>query len=406
MRIPILRFLGPRDEPPLLAFSAIAAVDAVIVVLASNLILKDAGSLALGIGLALRTVGVLAATILGGALADRGGHRRLLLFLAHVVIASFVLVGPAYAVSTTVGAATLGCLGFAYGLALPAMNTAVAISADGAERSRAISRWHTYLLTVQTVGPAVAGLLLVGLSARQTLLVAGAAIYAVGIPALMRWRPRTDAAAPADPQTTLSELVRAGLVTIAGTGWLRMSVVVSTLQVLFPVAAWVTLLGVLGNTRWAPTAQGTILAAFTLGGFIAIRLFGASPPRRPLVGIFAVQGVIAAGLLGIALVGSSWWLLVGIAPVVGGFVRLGQTWMDVSIAANVPDDLIGRVGSAALLATSTAMPIEMSLVGFLVSVVQPSTVAAAAAAWSVAVTLIGLASRHARGMRLHLTASA
>ncbi|WP_432482678.1 MFS transporter [Kineococcus esterisolvens] len=151
-----------------------------------------------GVVLGVRTFSQQGLFLIGGALTDRFGVRRVLLTGCAVRIAGFCVLGWATSLPGVFAGTVL--TGFAAALFSPAVETGLAHEGRRLEDAGGVTRAELFALDAvvgkvgSLLGPAL-GAALLGVDFTTTCLVA-AAIFAVVLAANARWAPREGAGAP------------------------------------------------------------------------------------------------------------------------------------------------------------------------------------------------------------------
>ncbi len=271
----------------------------------------------------------------------------------------------------------------------------------------------------QMSGAAVAGLLVAAAGAGWALLLCGIGMVAT-VPLLLAIRgSRPAAAAPAaveprpgpasvpviapapavaPPPSMITEL-REGWSEFRSHTWLWVIVA----QFCVVMMAWYGAFSVLGPVvarehLGGPAAWGAITAAdafgLIAGGLASLRF----TPRRPMLFVVLTGGAIAISPLSLAMV-------LPLAAVcvasfgLGVFVEMMMVQWTVTMARNIPSDMLARVSSYDVLGTVMAMPAGALIAGPLAAAIGTSRAQYAAAAAIIVASALALIPRDIRTMR-------
>ncbi len=324
------------------------------------------GPAALSVATALSAGGMLASTLLGGALADRVPQRQILLGVALLQTAAVGLV----AVLSLTGALSLGVLagaslagGVATGLYYPAYSALVPgvvppsdlLAANGLE---GVVR----PALAMAAGPAAAGLLVGAFSPGAALLVtsltsAAAAVCVAALPTLPVRRGEIGAGLFAD--------VREGVAYMVRTPWLLATLLFASLMVLVVIGPFEVLVpfAIRDQAGGGPSQHALVLAAFGIGGAAGSAVVASLRlPRRYLTVMIMLWG---AGCIPLVVFGwtSSLWLMVAAAAVLGAAFESATVIWGTLLQRRVPPALLGRVSSLDFFVSLAFMPLSMALAG-------------------------------------------
>ena len=327
-------------------------------------------------------VGMLATTLLGGALADRLPQRSLLL-----AVAATELVATAGAA----GLATSGLLevwhlavaslliGLAQGVYYPAYSALLPslLPADELLPANGIEGFLRPL-TVQALGPAAAGLIVAASSPAVALVVtavaAGGAVLALlGLPPTpVRRDLAAEAAALAEaggaarhPVVAVLVDVRDGFRYMVRTPWLLSTLLFASLLVLAVIGPLevLTPFALRDRAGGGPTEHAWVLAAFGVAGALASLVVASRPmPRRYLTVMILLWGAGSAplALFGVA---TEVWVMVAAAAVVGATFQAATVIWGTLLQRRVPPAMLGRVSSLDFFVSLAFMPLSMALTG-------------------------------------------
>ena len=324
------------------------------------------GPAALSVATALSAGGMLASTLLGGALADRVPQRRILLGVALLQTAAVGLV----AVLSLTGSLALGPLaavalagGVATGLYYPAYSALVPgvvppadlLAANGLE---GVVR----PALAMAVGPAAAGVLVGAFSPGVALLAtsltsAAAAACVAALPTLPVRREELGAGLFADVREGVSYMVR--------TPWLLATLLFASLMVLVLMGPFEVLVpfAIRDQAGGGPSQHALVLAAFGIGGAVGSALVASFRlPRRYLTVMNLLWGL---GCVPMVVFGwtSSLWLMIAAAGVLGAAFEAGTVIWGTLLQRRVPPALLGRVSSLDFFVSLAFMPLSMALAG-------------------------------------------
>lgn len=358
---------------------------------------QSAGALAQVLG--VRTLTMVVFLLVGGVVADRFS-RIVVLQVSHVLtcltqgVAAFLIVG---------GHATLtqltvieGVNGAVSAFTMPAMMGIVPLVVDRGRLQQANALLSFSRSGLSVVGPAVAGLLVVGVGPGWALAV-DALTYAVAIVCLSRiGLPRRSPDASAPRHSMVREL-REGWGEFTRREWLWVIVLafgltnaisVGVIGVLGPLVAKAS--ASIGEAGW-----GLVLSAEAVGTVLMTLVMLRLRLRRPL----------RAGMLAICVMAVPMVLLgtaPALVPVAVGFFLAGAAvevfgvgW-STALHEHIPVGVLSRVSSYDALGSFVAIPIGTFLYGWLATAVDTGTLVLVSAAVYVTISLAALLSRSVR----------
>jgi MFS family permease len=333
------------------------------------------GPAALSLVTALGAGGMLASTLLGGALADRIPQRRILL-------ATELVQGVAMAVVATLsllGALELGHLaamslvgGLAMGLYYPAYSALVPSLVPEGELL-AVNGLEGMVRPVlqNAAGPAAAGFLVAALSP-------GAALAATATASLLAaaclWQlPTTPVrrAPPADGEEAgLFADVREGFVYMVRTPWLLATLLFASLMLLVFMGPLEVLVPfAIKDGGGGPQQHAYVLAAFGIGGAVGSLVVASFRlPRRYLTVMNLCWGLGCVPLVVFGF-GSGLWLMIAAGAVMGATFQVGMVIWGTLLQRRVPPALLGRVSSLDFFVSLSFMPLSMALAGTISEVI-------------------------------------
>jgi MFS family permease len=325
------------------------------------------GPAALSLVTALQAVGMLASTLLGGALADRVPQRRILLGVALLQTTATGLV----ALLSLAGALALGPLaaaslagGLAMGLYYPAYSALVPAVVPPAELLAANGLEGVVRPALaMAAGPAAGGLLVAAFSPGAALLAtalttAAAAACVAALPTLPVRRDDGD-------RPGLLADVREGVRYMVRTPWLLATLVFASLMVLVIIGPFEVLVpfAVRDRAGGGPAEHAWVLAAFGIGGAVGSAVVASLRlPRRYLTVMNLMWG---AGCVPLVVFGwtSELWVMIAAAGVLGAAFEAGTVIWGTLLQRRVPPALLGRVSSLDFFVSMAFMPLSMALAG-------------------------------------------
>lgn len=360
---------------------------------------QSAGALAQVLG--VRTLTMVVFLLVGGVVADRFS-RIVVLQVSHVLTC---LTQACAAVLIISGHATLtqltvieGVNGAVSAFTMPAMMGIVPLVVDRGRLQQANALLSFSRSGLAVIGPAVAGLLVVGVGPGWALAV-DAMTYAVAIVCLTRvGLPRRTGDASAPRHSMVREL-REGWGEFSRREWLWVVVLAFGLT----NAIHSGVIGVLGplvaksSTSIGEAGWGLVLSAEAVGTVLMTLVMLRLRLRHPLR-----AGMLAICVLAVPMV------LLGVAPAlvpvaVGFFLAgaavevFGVGW-STALHEHVPVGVLSRVSSYDALGSFVAIPVGTFLYGWLASTVDLETLMLVSAAVYVLISLSALLSRSVRDL--------
>jgi predicted MFS family arabinose efflux permease len=327
------------------------------------------GPAALSLVTALGAGGMLASTLLGGALADRIPQRRILRAtesvqgVAMAVVAALSLAGAVQlwhlAVMALVG-------GLAMGLYYPAYSALVPALVPGGELL-AVNGLEGMIRPVlqNAAGPAVAGFLVAALSPGAALAATAtasilAALCLWGLPTTpVRRDPSADGEA-----TGLFADVREGFVYMVRTPWLLATLLYASLMLLVFMGPLEVLVPfAIKDGGGGPQQHAYVLAAFGIGGAVGSLVVASFRlPRRYLTVMNLLWGLGCVPLVVFGF-GAHLWVMIAAGAVMGATFQAGLVIWGTLLQRRVPAALLGRVSSLDFFVSLSFMPLSMALAG-------------------------------------------
>jgi MFS family permease len=318
--------------------------------------------------------GLIVATLIGGAVADRVPQKFILIAIESI---KALAIGAAAVLSIggSIEIWHLAVVGVVLGLAdgffypaysallpsiLPADDLLAANGLEGMLRPT----------VMQAAGPAVAGLIIaIASPAWGFAVVAFAQLFAIAGLVWLKTTPVRrefdEAERSRHPIVAMFVDIKAGFVYMVKTPWLLgtllfasllVFVIIGPIEVLLPFVVTDQLGGSAGD-------YALVLAAFGLGGAIASLVVASLKlPRRYLTVMTLAWSV---GSLPLAVVGfaTSYWLVVAAVFVVGVTFSIGQVIWGTLLQRRVPPAMLGRVSSLDFFVSLVFMPISMAVAG-------------------------------------------
>lgn len=310
----------------------------------------------------LETVPRLVLQLPAGALVDRWDRRRTLLLtdvgrglLTLVVPAAALAHGPVVLAPFAV-AVPLSVLSSLFGAGFAAITPAL-VGRERLEQAYALVEGGESLAWV--AGPAIAGVLVATVGGANALALDGASFLssALGLALI-----RVPGPVPAAERRNLGRDVLDGLRFLAGNADLRRVQLSWALygSIGYGVVIGLVFVGSQGGSA-GPALASAAVAAYAGGSLLGTMLAGWRRAASPSLAVAACLGVLAAGSL---LVATGW--LAAIPP--GGLLfGLGEGYFLVNVltlrAEVTPDELMGRINSAASLLAQGASGVAVAWMG-------------------------------------------
>jgi MFS family permease len=369
-------------------------------------VLDNGGSQSdLGYVMSARIVPMVVLLLVGGAVADRFGPRRIMIaadalrFASQGVLATWLLSGrPTMGVFVVL----LGIWGVGEAFYTPARAALIPrIAATGASydgKLRDANALAGLAGSVSSVaGPALAGIA-VAVAGSGVVVAIDAATYAVSLMALALLRmPRwTSGTATGPDRAILSE----GWEQFRSRPWLWVTTLQFTLFNLLVWAPFLVLGPVVAHERLGGARDWGLVMAFYGAGAVAGGLvsMGGRTPRRPLVaatvataGWALPSAVFAAGLPLVCLVGAA--LVAGVGAAVCGILYATTN------QEHLPGDVLGRVTSITTVGAFALGPVGLAAAGPVAATVGSAAVLGFGALWQVATCVMVLAVPDVRRLR-------
>ncbi len=346
---------------------------------------------------ALSAAGMMATTLLGGALADRIPQKRILLAVALVQAAATAVA----AVLSLTGALEVWQLalvslvdGVALGLYYPAYSALVpALVPEGELLAANGLEGVVRPILAQAAGPAAAGLLVAAYSPGAALAVT--ALTALGAAACLHALPATPVrrelgADGASPTGLLAD-VREGFVYMVRTPWLLATLLFASLMLLVFIGPFEVLVPfAVQAAGGGPSQHAAVLMAFGIGGAVgSLVVASLSLPRRYLTVMNLLWGL---GCIPIVVFGFSadLWVMVAAGAVMGATFQAGMVIWGTLLQRRVPPALLGRVSSLDFFVSLSFMPLSMALAGTVGELVGLTTVFLVAGTGPVVLAVVAI----------------
>jgi MFS family permease len=326
--------------------------------------LSDAPTALAIVGVCL-TVPQVTLVLVGGAITDRLERRRVLLTadvlrgVAVGVVGALAVAGELQLWHLFVLAAVFGIGSALFGPAFAAIVPDL-VPEDLILQANSLERF-VRPLAIRFIGPAVGGVIVAAFGAGTAFLF-DAASFGASIAALLAIR-RRPALAARDHRRSLLEDVGEGLRFVRSQSWLLVTVVATSIGMLFFLGPVYVLLPLVVKRSLGGTATdlGLVFAAGGIGAMIAsFLLAGRGLPRRPLSVMYACWAAMCLQLVGYA-VARSVWLVVLVALLGTALLVYGQILWTTLLQLLVPRSLLGRVASVDSLLSWGLTPISYAL---------------------------------------------
>ena len=339
----------------------------------------DGGPAELGLVTGLSAGGMLASTLLGGALADRIPQRRILLavtaanVLSVAVVAALSLAG---ALELWQLAAVSLLTGLGSGLYYPAYSALVpALLPEGELLAANGLEGVLRPMLAQAAGPALAGLLVATFSPGAALAAtAGVGVLAAGCIAVMPTTPvRRELSGGSSVGGLLSD-VREGFVYMVRTPWLLATLVFASLMILVFIGPFEVLVPfAIRDAGGGPSQHALVLAAFGIGGAVgSLVVASLRLPRRYLTVMNGLWGLGCLPMVVFAFTTELWPMVVA-GGVMGAVFQAGMVIWGTLLQRRVPPALLGRVSSLDFFVSLSFMPLSMALAGTVSEVIGLTT---------------------------------
>jgi MFS family permease len=338
------------------------------------------GPAALSLVSALSAGGMLASTLLGGALADRIPQRRILV-TTELVQAGTVALVAALSLTGVLALWHLAAVGLVGGLAMglyyPAYSALVpALVPEG--DLLAVNGLEGMVRPVlqSAAGPAVAGVLVASFSPGAAFAATAAAFLfaAMCLWALPATPVRRELPADGEAPAGLLADVREGFVYMVRTPWLLATLLFASLMLLVFIGPLEVLVPfAIKDAGGGPNQHAYVLAAFGIGGAVgSLVVASLRLPRRYLTVMNLLWGLGCVPLVVFGL-SSSLWVMIAAGAVMGATFQAGMVIWGTLLQRRVPPALLGRVSSLDFFVSLSFMPLSMALAGTVSEVIGLTT---------------------------------
>lgn len=322
---------------------------------------------------ALNAVGLIAAVLIAGVVADRVPQKRILVAIEATKVFGFgaaAVLGLTGVVEVWHLAVISLVLGIVDGFFYPAYSALIPsiLAPEDILPANGIEGMLRPTL-VQAAGPLLASAVIVLASPAMAFLVV-AVLQLGAAAALLRLRStpvRRDFSAVArrHPVAALVVDIRDGVRYVVGTSWLLGTLLFALLWVLVVMGPLEVLLpfAVTEQTGGGAESFALVLAAYGVGGAIAaIVVASFRLPRRYLSVMILAWGV---GTIPLAIMGitDELWLMMAAGLVIGVAFAWGQVIWGTLLQRRVPPEMLGRVSSLDFFVSLAFMPISMAIAG-------------------------------------------
>jgi MFS family permease len=337
------------------------------------------GPAALSLVAALGAGGMLASTLLGGALADRIPQRRILLTTESVQCVAMAAVA-ALSLSGAVQLWHLAAMslvsGLAMGLYYPAYSALVPSLVPERELL-AVNGLEGMIRPVlqNAAGPAVAGFLVAALNPGAALAATATAslLAATCLRGLPTTPVRRDPTADGEASGLFAD-VGEGFAYMVRTPWLLATLLFASLMLLVFIGPLEVLVPfAIKDGGGGPQQHAYVLAAFGIGGAIgSIVVASFRLPRRYLTVMNLLWGLGCVPLVVFGL-GSGLVVMIAAGAVMGATFQAGMVIWGTLLQRRVPPALLGRVSSLDFFVSLSFMPLSMALAGTVSEVIGLTT---------------------------------
>jgi MFS family permease len=351
-----------------------------VVAVVWQVVALDGGPAALSLVSALSAGGMMASTLLGGALADRIPQRRILV-ATELVQAGTVALLAALSLTGVLALWQLAAValvgGLAMGLYYPAYSALVPalVPADDLLAVNGLEGMVRPVLQ-SAAGPAVAGVLVASFSPGAALVATAAAflLAALCLWALPTTPVRREPPADGEAPTGLLADVREGFVYMVRTPWLLATLLFASLMLLVFIGPLEVLVPfAIKDAGGGPTQHAYVLAAFGIGGAVgSLVVASLRLPRRYLTVMNLLWGLGCVPMV-VFGVSASLWAMIAAGAVMGATFQAGMVIWGTLLQRRVPPALLGRVSSLDFFVSLSFMPLSMALAGTVSEVIGLTT---------------------------------
>ncbi|MBM9466506.1 MFS transporter [Nakamurella leprariae] len=349
-----------------------------------QVVAMDGGPTALAVVTTGTAIGMIATTLLGGALADRIPQRRIIVVI-EIVRAAAVGLGAVLALTDSLPwwvlatvAVISGCMDGlyypAYSALLPALLPAHRLlAANGLEGMLRPA-------LAQAAGPALASAL-VAASSPGLAMLASAVASALAAWAVLRVPAtpvRRDLSADGDtrPARAMARDVAVGFRYMLRTPWLLGTLLFACLMVLAMMGPFevLTPFAIRDQVGGGPAEHALLLAAFGVAGAVASLITGSVRMPRRYLSVMNLSWGIGSIPLIVFGIATDLWPMVVAAAILGAMFSVGSVIWGTLLQRRVPPELLGRVSSLDFFVSLAFMPLSMALAGTVGEAIGVSTV--------------------------------
>ncbi len=345
-------------------------------VLGLGVLTRELSAVELGVVLAARTVGFLAAVPVSGVLADRHSRRGVVLWagLAAAAGAPVIAVGLGWSVPVMVVAAVV--MGAGQGACRPAFQALVAEVVDAERRQTANAAMALATRTTTLVAPGLTALLAIVFDTRALLLGLGVVwLGAALIPPKGRPAPVTRAAR----EPFLREFAD-GVAEARRHPWFLAGLGALTAVIATGYAATGVALPLISRDRYdAEVVLAAAMTAYTVGGLLGALVVTRWRPRAQ--GWVALAALGCYGFAPLALLLPVHWFVIVVAYVIAGLgIELFNVPWFTATQREVEPDKLARVSSLDFLMSYGLAPLGYALIAPAMAAFGVTTVLAVCAA--------------------------
>ncbi|MDT0446578.1 MFS transporter [Streptomyces johnsoniae] len=319
---------------------------------------RSLGATGLGVLLAARTAGFLAAVPVGGVLADRHSRRAVVFWSGAAAAAATPLIATGQGRSMLLMAAAAAVVGAGQGACRPAYQALTAEVVDAARRRQANAATSLSVRVTTLLAPGLTAALATVLSTR-TLLLLTALLWLVSATVPPRGRHRTPPAP--ERESVLAEFAQ-GVREARRHPWFLAGLAALTTVIATGYSATGVLLPLISRDRYDTEAVLTAaMTAYTAGALAGAALLARRSPRNQ--GWAALAGLACYGLAPLSLLLPVPALVVAGAYALAGLgIELFNVPWFTAIQREVDPRLLARVSSLDFLLSYGLAPLGLALI--------------------------------------------
>lgn len=350
---------------------SIAAEGLWIVAIVWQVVEMGGGPGALSLVTTAGAAGMVAATLIGGVLADRISQTRILFTIEAtrgIAIAVVALLAAGGVLELWQLALVAFISGIAQGVYYPAYSALLPSIVE--QRDLLAANGLENMLRpafMQAIGPAIAGLIVAASAPSVALGLTAAVLFAaaaciIPIPTVAIRRELAEASHSA--KAMFSDL-REGFIYMVHTPWLLATLLFASLMTLVVMGPMEVLTPFLikDELGGGPRQHAMVLAAFGIGGALAsIAIASVKLPRRYLTVMNLMWGCACVPLVAYGFMTEIWQLIIA-AFVIGALFNAPMVIWGTLLQRRVPPALLGRVSSLDFFVSIGFMPVSMALAG-------------------------------------------